>query len=381
MITVTVQNHSHFAAFTLPCSENEMEKKLEELDRWDETNFTLFVDKVSEPEELSVLQDRFIDLDEVNYLAKRMDSFDRNEKKQFFAAASHCGFMQVKDLINLTFNLSCFSLVQALSSMESVGRLHQLTLSGGLGEEDMEPSVFAEIGRELLESGRGKITEYGILFVNEEIPFDEVYDGQVFPEYYHEKCLCTAMIEVGDKTEYAYLPCDEKAIEKAFRRLGSSDFSYDRVLIVNSEVNGRTWDSRLQAVLEDEGLFLVNELLGAVNRFQTQEEWDKLSAMAELAGVSDSKSLMKLAEYMESFAFIPEVQDQEDLARYWIRERIEYDIYPELEDYFLYEQFGEQIENDTEGMFLPEGGYVYVEDGHSIEEFLQDEENLMMGGI
>lgn len=381
MITVTVQNHSHFATLTFPCSENELEKKLEELDRWDETNFTLFVDKVSEPEELSVLQDRFIDLDEVNYLAKRMDSFDRNEKKQFFAAASQCGFMQVKDLINLTFNLSRFTLVQDLSSMESVGRLHQLTLSGGLGEEEMEPAVFAKIGRELLESGRGKITEYGILFVNEEIPFDEVYDGQVFPEYYHEKCLCTAMIEVGDKTEYAYLPCDEKAIEKALRRLGSLDFSYDRVLLVNSEVDGRTWDSRLQAVLEDEGLFVVNELLGAVNRFQTQEEWDKLSAMAELAGVSDSKSLMKLAEYMESFAFIPEVQDQEDLARYWIRERIEYDIYPELEDYFLYEQFGEQIENDTAGMFLPEGGYVYVEDGHSIEEFLQDEENLMMGGI
>ena len=57
-------------------SQNEMEKKLEELDRWDETNVTLFVDKVAEPEELSVLQDRFIDLDEINYLAKRMDSFD-----------------------------------------------------------------------------------------------------------------------------------------------------------------------------------------------------------------------------------------------------------------------------------------------------------------
>ena len=89
MITVTVQNHNNFATLTFPCSENEMEKKLEELDRWDETNVTLFVDKVSKPEELSVLQDRFIDLDEVNYLAKRMDSFDRNERKQFFAAASH----------------------------------------------------------------------------------------------------------------------------------------------------------------------------------------------------------------------------------------------------------------------------------------------------
>lgn len=29
MITLTVQNHSHFAAITFPCSENEMEKKLE----------------------------------------------------------------------------------------------------------------------------------------------------------------------------------------------------------------------------------------------------------------------------------------------------------------------------------------------------------------
>lgn len=46
MITGTVQNHNNFATLTFPCSENEMEKKLEELDRWDETNVTLFVDKV-----------------------------------------------------------------------------------------------------------------------------------------------------------------------------------------------------------------------------------------------------------------------------------------------------------------------------------------------
>ena len=31
MITVTVQNHNHFTTLTFPCSENEMEKKLEEL--------------------------------------------------------------------------------------------------------------------------------------------------------------------------------------------------------------------------------------------------------------------------------------------------------------------------------------------------------------
>ena len=371
MITVTVQNHSHFAAFTLPCSENEMEKKLEELDRWDETNFTLFVDKVSEPEELSVLQDRFIDLDEVNYLAKRMDSFDRNEKKQFFAAASQCGFMQVKDLINLTFNLSRFTLVQDLSSMESVGRLHQLTLSGGLGEEDMEPSVFAKIGRELLESGRGKVTEYGILFVNEEIPFDEVYDGQVFPEYYYENCLCEVMMDYREKTEYAYLPCEEQAIEKALRRLGSADFSCDSVRLLNCNIRNDVCKIIFQKILEDEGVFVLNELAETVSHFHTEEQWNKLAAVAELADVSDSISLIRLAGHLDSFAFIPEVQDQEDLARHWIEEHEEYEISPELEDYFLYEQFGEQIENDTVGMFLPEGGYVYLEEGQSMEEILK----------
>lgn len=381
MITVTVQNHNNFATLTFPCSENEMEKKLEELDRWDETNVTLFVDKVTEPEELSVLQDRFIDLDEVNYLAKRMDSFDTQEIKQFFAAIHQCKFTQVKDLINLTFNLSRFTLIQDLSSMEAVGRLHKFTLSGGLGEEEMESADFAKIGRELLESGRGKITEYGILFVNEEIPFDEVYDGQVFPEYYYKDCLCTAMIDYGEKTEYAYLPCEERAIEKALLRLGSFDFSYDGVLLNNFSIKNEEWEKKFQDVLVNEGVFAVNSLAGVVSSFRTSGEWDKLAAIAEMAGVRDSKSLIKLAEHMESFTFIPQVQNQEELARYCMKESTAYNIHPELEDFFLYEQFGKQIQNDTEGMFLPEGGYVYVEDGQSINNFLQDEEYMTMGGI
>ncbi len=57
-----------------------------------------------------------------------MDSFDTQEIKQFFAAIYHCKFSQVKDLINLTFNLSRYTLIQDLSSMEAVGRVHRFTL-------------------------------------------------------------------------------------------------------------------------------------------------------------------------------------------------------------------------------------------------------------
>ena len=50
-----------------------------------------------------------------------------------------------------------------------------------------------------------------------------------------------------------------------------------------------------EKILEDEGVFAVNELAEAVKHFRTEEQWDKLAAVAELTDVSDSKSLIKLA--------------------------------------------------------------------------------------
>ena len=178
------------------------------------------------------------------------------------------------------------------------------------------------------------------------------------------------------------MPCDEKAIEKAFRRLGRSDFSCDSILLLNSNIGNDVSKIIFEKILGDEGVFVANELAEAVKHFHT-EEWDKFSAVAGLADVSDSKSLMKLVRHLDSFEFIPAVQDQEDLARHWIKENEGYEMSPELEDYFLYEQFGEQIENDTAGMFLPEGGYIYLEEGQSIEEILRDEEteNMTLGGM
>lgn len=383
MITVTVQRNNNHVSISFPCSDEELQKKLEEVHRRDESDFNLFIQKVEEPKELSMLQDRFVNLDELNYLAKRMDSFIQKEMQQFFAAANYCGLCKEKDLINLTFNLSRFTLIQDLSSMESVGQTHQLNLEGGLSEVEMETTDFAAIGKELMNSGKGKITEYGILFINDEIPFDEVYDGQVFPEYYHSQCLFTVMIESGDKVEYTYLPCDELSIEKAFCRLGIPDFNCSNVMIITSNVESDVWDEKFEQILADEGVFAVNDLAGTVNGFRSSEEWDKLAAVAEYAKVTDSKSLIKLARHLDSFEFIPEVQDQEDLARWWIEKYEEYKISPELEDFFLYEQYGEQLEKYTEGGFLPDGGYVYMEDRQSIREFLKDEEeeNMTMGGL
>ena len=42
-------------------------------------------------------------VDELDYLAKRLDGFDKDEGLQFQAMASVLGLSDIKDLINLTF--------------------------------------------------------------------------------------------------------------------------------------------------------------------------------------------------------------------------------------------------------------------------------------
>lgn len=70
----------------------------------------------------SILKDRFANLDELNYLAKRMESFDYHEYDQFLIGITKLQNPTEKDLINLTFNLDHFTLCKDVSSYGKIGR-------------------------------------------------------------------------------------------------------------------------------------------------------------------------------------------------------------------------------------------------------------------
>ena len=98
-----------------PCTEKEMSAALERIHAEDVTPLELYVSEVIFPEELGCLQDRFVNLDEVNFLAKRMDSFFGDEEYQFYEAMKLEGFDTLPDLINLSFNLNRYPLIQDIS--------------------------------------------------------------------------------------------------------------------------------------------------------------------------------------------------------------------------------------------------------------------------
>ncbi len=188
MIKIRIKNADHEIDIRFPISESELFAKLGEIhavEGRDAAQSALVTD-VYWPEEFSMLKDRFANLDELNYLGKRMESFDYHEYDQFLIGITKLENPTEKDLINLTFNLDHFTLCKDVSSYGKIGREYVMNTEGAVPAHDEDDPKYAAIGKDLIDRGLAQITEKGLLIYN---PFDElteVYDGQTFPEYYYE---------------------------------------------------------------------------------------------------------------------------------------------------------------------------------------------------
>lgn len=363
MIKATVRYNDNFAEIAFPCSDRHLYSKLMELHADDPNNTTLFVSDIIYPKELECLKDHFVNLDELNYLAKRMDSFYGDEDFQFFEAAKLEHFTELKDLINLTFNLDKYALIQNVGDMGKVGREYLLNRDGAVPANDEDDPKYAAIGRELLQSGTGVFTEHGLLFPDRSRPFEELYDGQTFPAYLYDQCLLVGEMEYEGKTEFVYFPDDDIAIQKALRRLGAESPDDCRITLSDFSTDHKKTLDLFKTVLSEEGIYETNRLARTVNQLINVQSLEKLSAVMEYADVSDAKSIVALAENLDAFGYAEEIDDYEDLGKWWIDNHDDLHISIELEDYFDFDQFGEEIHQNNSGEFLTDGSYVYMEYG------------------
>ena len=222
-IELVLQNGGVKRNVIFPCTEAEYQAVRKELVLKD--NYA-FVRDVVELKALALKKDTFVHLDEINYLAKRMDSFDQKELFSFFAAIETGDYVSTKNLINLTFNLNCYTLIRDVSNLKSVGRNYVLCREVAISIDELEKMDLEKIGRELLSTGKGIPTNYGLLFRNEGVVFEAVYKGKGFPSYYYTggEVLGVEIKKNGEK-DYIYFPCEKTEIERALKRIGAGDIS------------------------------------------------------------------------------------------------------------------------------------------------------------
>lgn len=131
---------------------------------------------------LAAVLGEYAHLDELNYLAVRLEALTPEEREKFAAAVRHGEYGgNLKDLINLTYNLPCYELLPEVKTYEDYGRcLVDSRREFYLPQKARYYFDFAQYGEETAINEGGELTPQGYIF-NNRTPFREIYDGEHIP--------------------------------------------------------------------------------------------------------------------------------------------------------------------------------------------------------
>ena len=325
-----------------------------------------------------------VNVEELNYLAKRLDSFDTGEAAQFQAMAHKLELFQLKDLINLTFCCQQATVITDFSDLAAVGRDHYMNLHGGSASVDELNALDGKgTARQLIESGSGTITPYGVVY-DSGMKLEQVYDGRFFPCYYYEPNAITVAVtskaepEDTEHITWLFLPMVQEEIDRALLRGGITDPSEIRLSLEDSWLPHEVLDL---LDMDHVDISELNALVQALDEFSDMSI-RKYAAAAVMARPHTTEQAKHLAENLDLFDFAPSASTPEEYGKYMIQQsgRFEYD--ENLDAFYDYEKYGTERMNEEDGMFT-DRGYIAYKGYISMEEVMNGSQSshMEMGGM
>ena len=325
-----------------------------------------------------------VNVEELNYLAKRLDSFDTGEAAQFQAMAHKLELFELKDLINLTFCCQQATVITNFSDLSTVGRDHYMNLHGGSASVDELNALDGKgTARQLIESGSGTITPYGVVYDNG-MKLEQVYDGRFFPCYYYEPNAITVAVTAKSEPEdtehitWLFLPMVQEEIDRALLRGGITDPSEIRLSLEDSWLPHEVLDL---LDMDHVDISELNALVQALDEFSDMSI-RKYAAAAVMARPHTTEQAKHLAENLDLFDFAPSASTPEEYGKYMIQQsgRFEYD--ENLDAFYDYEKYGTERMNEEDGMFT-DRGYIAYKGYISMEEVMNGSQSshMEMGGM
>ena len=398
MMQVILSNSKHpeygQATIPLPLAQDQYEDCVELLEKLEIGSATKQDCKVLEISSAFPVLKRTemltVNLDELDYLAKRLASFDVGEAAQFQAMAHKLELFELKDLINLTFYCQQATVITDFTNLEAIGRDHYMNLYGGCAStQELEDLDGAETARLLIDSGAGEVTPYGVVYDNG-MKLEQYYDGQHFPAYLYEPCMLmiglTFRLEPEDTKNitWLYLPAAKGQLERAMVRSGITDPADMRFRFSES-----MFPDEVDAALDFryENIYELNDLALAVSKLSVEAQ-KKLGAVVEMAEPEYASQICRLAENLDQFEFAPGAHTPAEYGRFMIQESGHFEYDENLEGFYDYEKFGLQRMEQESGMFT-DRGYVSYHGTMSLEELMMEDptesfregQGLQMGGM
>ena len=252
---------------------------------------------------LDQLVTQTVNVDELDYLAKRLDSFCQSKVEKFQAMAVKLGLSNIQDFINLTFCCQQTTVITDFSNLERIGKGHALTMNGGsMPSEEYDQVDGRMVALDLLQNHSGTITPYGVVYDNG-MKLEPLYDGRHFPAYIYKPPQLTVEIKSGPKGEvtgHLYLPCPDRQIQRTMQRSGSGGQGF------HMEVTMDSLPQQVSSVisLTRDGLDELNALCRAIEPLNAEQR-EKLDAVVLLARPKYAGEVRQLAQNLDQFQFVP----------------------------------------------------------------------------
>ena len=383
-VTIALQNKDRpelgWVEIELPADEEMLNAALNEIDipyASPERNCVFTIPNYEETP-FDCIKGKIVNADELNYLAMRLDSFTHHDMTAFQAAAVCENISDVETLINLTFNTSNYTVITDLSDPAAIGGKYYLDEHIAVPLSDFDKINAVEIGNNLLQSGNGIVTKFGVVFKHGKEP-EIAYNGKTFPQYEYigETVISIGLIssfEPDDTDEIVWLdlPVADSCIEKAVQRLGV--YSIDNVQIQYIDPINIP-DSILQRVnTEKETIYSFNDFCRAMHNMNYDDQ-DKLNAVCDFIDAQSFHSITFAANNIQYFKFAPGVQNSEQYGKYLIKQSGAYMYDKNLSDYYDYESFGKAKMNNEYGRFTEKGYTVFIGLPEVLDELLKQEQN------
>lgn len=374
--------------FPIPTEQyDEIIEMLNSLEIGDPLNHDCRVDEISHDWPiLKRLETTTVNIDELDYLAKRLDSFDIGEAAQFQGMAAKMGISDMKDFINLTFCCQQATVITDFTNLKQAGRDHLMNLNGGaMATAELDKADGRAVAVNLIQNEMGSVTPYGVVYDNGMKP-EQLYDGRQFPAYYYDHCTMggglTRKNEPGDSNTMTLLllPMSQLQIERAMLRAGID--SYDEICL--------SYDSSELPDEVDVLLDFEQESLGSLNRMceaaalLDSADLPKLAAAVVFSKAECADEITEIIKNLELFDFAPKVYTPEEYGRYMIQESGHFDYDENLEDFYDYAGYAERRIQAEQGEFN-DRGYVAYHGTLSMDELLQgdpeEKQEFQMGGL
>ena len=382
MFEATLKNRSsaHFAPVTItfPIPEDQYEQAILALKKsqiGDARVQDCLIDNVHAPNcpALNRMIGTMANVDELDWLGKQLESFDRYELLQFSAAAERFGLCSADELIDLSFCANKMTVISDFSDLERVGRKHYLTAHGAADTKELERLDGKETALALISGQPGTVTQFGVIYDNG-VQMKPVYNRKQLPQKWIAE-TCIMELEIGTKGaeaanahEWVQLPTSQIKLERAMLRVRIPSCGEMQMLVSDSRFPNEV-DCALD--FEHESLFELNRLCQICSNFKEQD-FKKLGAVCQMAKPACAANIRQLAENLDQFDFAPNVHSPEELGKYMIQQSGHYEYDENLEDFYNYGDYGVKRMLQEDGVFV-DRGYVSYHGTLTLEEMMRDD--------